>query len=211
MNKIGVGIAVGGFLILLIGVSLMLKAGVSADNIYIEPEDKAVWSGNSTENEVLPFQPEEDSSEYFEIYAKLDATVDGLKVVDHSGRDILSTEVYCAVARPNDAEECQSEWVIIAEFETYSCPCEISFNSSDDLLIVPQGAAGPKNLVEEYTANLCGGAMACLLGLLILATGGGITLFSRKKVALQIQQNAMNQFPQTGMQQTINDPSIYSK
>lgn len=177
MHKVAVITLAAGAVILLLGVILLVIAGPSAGNVYIDPEEKAEWRAGGADETQLPFLHSEEESRDYEIYARRGAAVENLTVVDEAGTDLLWVQVYCSEANHQQDDSCQNEWVVIAEFVSDACPCFISFNTTGEVLVVEYGEAGSQSLVDEWTGQFCGGAMALCLGIILLGAGGGVATF----------------------------------
>ena len=63
MNK---GIITTGGIIILLGFTLLVYAGPTAERVYLEPEENAEWRVNSTEDKLIPLP----SDETYELFIK---------------------------------------------------------------------------------------------------------------------------------------------
>ena len=173
MNK---GIITTGGIIILLGLTLLVYAGPTAERVYLEPEENAEWRVNSTEDKLIPLP----SDETYELFIKRGGLISNISIIDESGTDIFNIE-RCEDVNRNELEDCEYEWVEYGAFETYDCPCRITLNTTDEVLFVKEGAGGEKSKVDEYTAAICGGFITIGIGVLIISISGGIALFSNNK------------------------------
>ncbi len=171
-----------GAVILLAGAVMLVMAGPSAGHVYIDPEEKAVWRAYAANQTTLPFLHNEAESRDYALFARRGYIVENLTVVDESGTELLWMHTYCSAPNHQKDEDCQSEWVVIAEFGSDRCPCIITFNTTGEVLIVPNGEAGSQSLADEWTAQLCGGIMTLCLGVILLVVGGGLARSSKNRV-----------------------------
>lgn len=197
MNKPATAAAAIGVLILLIGVGLMVNAGWSAGTFYVDPEEKALWRGNSTSNEELPFLPDQERYQDYDVYMQKNSTLHEISIVDQDGKEILWTANGCLSGDWAETDDCQYDWVGIGEFDQENCPCLISFNSSGELLITENFAAGQQSLVDEWFGQTCAAIIVLCMGVIIIAVGGGIALFTKKKQPPQTQFVAQPQFQES--------------
>ncbi|MBT4059710.1 MAG: hypothetical protein HOE69_05310 [Euryarchaeota archaeon] len=176
-------LAIGGIIVLL-GVITIVMAGPSAKQYYVNPSDEVQWRTDSTTNETIPL-----SDETYELFVKNGAEYHNLSITDSSGNELFLGE-HC---EEYDGEEasCEYEWIEIGYFDAYDCPCKITVNSTEDIIFTVYGEAGEKTDVDGYFMSFCGGIIAILSGIVLLAVGGGISLFSKKtnvNIAPAIQQ-----------------------
>ena len=173
MNK---GIVTASGIIVLLGIALLLKAGTTAEQIYLEPEENAEWRMNSTSDELIPLP----SDETYELFIKKGGLVTEISITNENGSEIFDEE-RCEDVNRNELEDCEYEWIEYGQFETYDCPCRITFNATEEVLFVKEGEGGEKSKVDEYTATICGGFITIGIGILLISISGGIALFSRNK------------------------------
>ncbi len=173
MNK---GIVSVGSIVILLGMTLLIKAGTTAEQIYLEPEENAEWRMNSTNDELIPLP----SDETYELFIKKGGSVNDISIINDNGTEIFDEE-RCEDVNRNELEDCEYEWIEYGQFETHHCPCRITFNATEEVLFVKEGEGGEKSLVDEYTATICGGFITIGIGILLISINGGIALFSRNK------------------------------
>ena len=174
MNKRIIAI---GTVIVILGFALILKAGPTAERVYLEPEENAEWRLNSTDNKLI----ELDSDETYDVFIKKGGVILDISVTDFQGNSIFNEE-RCEEINKNELQDCEYEWVEYGSFETHDCPCEISFDATEEILFVKEGEGGQKSKVDEYTAAICGGIITIGIGILVITISGGIALFGKNQV-----------------------------
>ena len=102
-------------------------------------------------------------------------------IIDNDGESIFNEE-RCEVLNKNELEDCEYEWVEYGNFDTHNCPCEISFDATEEILFVKEGNGGEKAKIDEYTATICGGIITIGIGILVISISGGISLFRNEKI-----------------------------
>ena len=166
-----------GSVIIILGIALIFKAGPSAERIYLEPEQNSELRLNSTNDYLISL----DSSETYEIFIKKGGVILDISIIDNDGESIFNEE-RCEVLNKNELEDCEYEWVEYGNFDTHNCPCEISFDATEEILFVKEGNGGEKAKIDEYTATICGGIITIGIGILVISISGGISLFRNEKI-----------------------------
>ena len=174
MNKRIIAI---GAIIVILGIALLIKAGPTAERIYLEPEENAEWRLNSSDNKLIQL----DSDETYDVFIKKGGIILEISVIDNDGNSIFNEE-RCEDVNRNELQDCEFEWVEYGSFETHNCPCEISFDATEEILFVKEGEGGQKSKVDEYTAAICGGIITIGIGILVITISGGIALFGKNQV-----------------------------
>jgi|GEM_PF-1190879 hypothetical protein len=172
-----------GTVILLLGIGLMVKAGPSATIEELDPVPVALWRESSADQETLTLDPDMD----FEAYLQGDGELNSISILDSLGREIFH---YGPCEQDSlQKEGCDDDWIELGYFSTTDCPCQISLNATEDVIISEYGRAGGHSNVDEWLSTFCFGVIAICFGVLVLAGGGGWGLLAgKKKVELQPQQ-----------------------
>lgn len=166
-------LAIGGVIVIL-GIASLVIAGPSAKQYYVNPLDEIHWQTNSTVNETIPLSPDET----YELFAKNGTGYHNLSITDPDGNELFWGE-HCSDLR--DDSSCEYEWIEIGYFDAYECPCQITVESSEEILFLVYGEGGLKNDVDGYFMSFCGGILAILSGIVILVVGGGVSMSTKTK------------------------------
>ncbi len=190
MNK-GVKVlsSIGG-LIILLGIASLVIGGTSAKQYYVDPLDEIQWQTNSTVNQTIPLS----SDETYQLFAKNGEGYHNLSITDRDGNELFHRE-HC---REFGGEEssCEYDWIEIGYFDTYDCPCEITVESSDDILFLVYGEGGEKSDIDGYFMTFCGGFLAIFLGIILLIVGGGVAMLTKSKSVELAPTNQQHYPPQ---------------
>jgi len=190
MNKgAKVILSIGGIIILL-GITSLVIAGPSAKQYYVNPLDEIQWQTNSTINETVPLSPDET----YQLFAKNGEGYHNLSITDPDGNELFRGE-HCREFGDGDSS-CEYDWIEIGYFDAYDCPCQITVESSDDILFLLYGEAGQKTDVDGYFMSFCGGILAIFLGIIVLVVGGGVSMFTKTKSVDLAPSNQQHYPPQ---------------